>query len=81
VATTARRQQTAITIRSTRAAELLRTLVRPGRSQADVVEEALERLAARPKSALEALTPKEPLDFDWEPARANIIPREVDFSD
>lgn len=79
--TTARRQQTAITIRSTRAAELLRRLVRPGRNQADVVEEALEQLANKPMSLAEALRPKEPMDFDWEPPRAIIIPREVDFSD
>ncbi len=41
---TARRKQTAITIRSTRAAERLALLTRDGRSQAQVIEQALEEL-------------------------------------
>lgn len=41
---TARRKQTAITIRSTRAAERLALLTRDGRSQAQVIEEALEQM-------------------------------------
>ncbi|UVO54942.1 hypothetical protein [Sphingomonas sp. SUN039] len=41
---TARRNQTAITIRSARAAERLALLTRDGRSQASVVEEALDRM-------------------------------------
>lgn len=81
MANVARRQQTAITIRSTRAAELLRQLVRPDRSQADVIEEALERLVARPRSALEALMPREPMDVDWEPPRSQITGRAIDLSD
>ena len=76
-----RRQQTAITIRSTRAAELLRQLVRPDRSQADVIEEALERLVARPQSARQALMPKERMDFNWEPPRGQIMGRPVDLND
>jgi hypothetical protein len=41
---TARRKQTAITIRSARAAERLALLTRDGRSQAQVIEEALEKM-------------------------------------
>jgi hypothetical protein len=41
---TARRKQTAITIRSARAAERLALLTRDGRSQARVIEEALDRM-------------------------------------
>lgn len=41
---TARRKQTAITIRSARAAERLALLTRDGRSQARVIEEALEQM-------------------------------------
>jgi hypothetical protein len=41
---TARRKQTAITIRSGRAAERLALLTRDGRSQAQVIEEALDRM-------------------------------------
>jgi antitoxin VapB len=41
-----RRKQTPITIRSDRAAARLKLLTRGGRSQADVIEEALERLPA-----------------------------------
>jgi antitoxin VapB len=41
---TARRAQTPITIRSDRAAARLALLKRPGRSQASIIEEALERL-------------------------------------
>jgi antitoxin VapB len=40
----ARRQQTAITIRSDQAAKRLAVLTRNGRSQAEVIEEALEKL-------------------------------------
>lgn len=41
---TARRKQTAITIRSARAAARLALLTRDGRSQARVIEEALEQM-------------------------------------
>ena len=41
-----RRKQTPITIRSDRAAARLKLLTRDGRSQAEVIEEALERLPA-----------------------------------
>jgi hypothetical protein len=41
---TARRKQTAITIRSARAAERLALLTRDGRSQARVIEEALDQM-------------------------------------
>lgn len=39
-----RRQQTPITIRSDKAAQKLALLTKAGRSQADVIEEALEKL-------------------------------------
>jgi hypothetical protein len=78
---TARRRQPPITIRSARAVELLRTLVGPGRSQAEVIEQALELMAARGRSLAELLTPKVALDFDWEPPRSNLVAREADLSD
>ncbi len=77
----ARRQQPPITIRSARAVELLRTLVGPGRSQAEVIEQALEQMAARGRSLAELLTPKVALDFDWEPSRSTLSHREADLSD
>lgn len=39
-----RRQQPAITIRSARVADRLRVLTRDGRSQVEVIEEALDRM-------------------------------------
>ena len=77
----ARRQQPPITIRSTRAADLLRLLTRGGRSQADVIEEALEAMAARRRSLADALQPTEPLDFDWEPPRSMIAGNDPALSD
>jgi hypothetical protein len=44
MAAATRRTQTAITIRSARAAERLALLTRDGRSQARVIEEALEQM-------------------------------------
>jgi hypothetical protein len=78
---TARRQQPPITIRSARAVELLRTLVGPGRSQAEVIEQALEQMAARGRSLAELLMPKVALDFDWEPPRANPVLRDAGLAD
>lgn len=46
--TTARRRQPPITIRSAKAAERLALLTRDGRSQAQVIEEALERMPLPP---------------------------------
>lgn len=43
-----RREQPAITIRSARAFERLKVLTRDGRSQAQVIEEALDRMPAPP---------------------------------
>jgi hypothetical protein len=43
-----RRQQTPITIRSDRAAERLAILTRAGKSQAEVIEDALENAPAPP---------------------------------
>ena len=77
----ARRQQPPITIRSARAAALLRRLTASGRSQADIIEEALERMAAQRKTLAVALTPTAPQDFDWEPPRADIAARTPDLSD
>lgn len=75
----ARRRQPPITIRSTRAVELLRRLAGDGRSQVEIIEEALEQLAQRRGSLAAALRPSEPLDFDWEPPRAVMSARDVDF--
>ena len=87
----ARRRQPPITIRSTRAAELLRRLAVGGRSQAAVIEEALERMASQRKSAAQALAPAEAHDFEWhdfewhdfewEPALSTIAARSAPFDD
>lgn len=77
----ARRRQPPITIRSTRATALLRRLATGGRSQADIIEEALERMASQRKTISEALTPIVPQTFDWEPIRSNMASRAPDFDD
>ncbi|AOH87274.1 hypothetical protein AWL63_24300 (plasmid) [Sphingomonas panacis] len=77
----ARRQQPPITIRSARAAELLRLLVRPGRSQAEVIEEALEQLATRGRTLADALMPRAAMDFDWEPPRSTLAALTVDLDE
>jgi hypothetical protein len=81
MANATRRRQPPITIRSTRATALLRRLATSGRSQAEIIEEALERMAAQRKTLAQALTPLEPQDFDWEPARSTIAARIPDFDD
>lgn len=78
---TARRRQPPITIRSQRATALLRRLATGGRSQADIIEEALERMVSQRKTLAEALTPHDPHDFDWEPARSHMASRVPDFDD
>ncbi len=78
---TARRRQPPITIRSQRATALLRRLAAGGRSQADIIEEALERMASQRKTLAEALTPPASEDFDWEPDRSNITSRVPNFED
>lgn len=78
---TARRQQPPITIRSQRAVELLRKLVGPGRSQAQVIEQALEQMAAGHRSLAALLTPDVATDFEWEPPRANPLLRTPDLGD
>lgn len=78
---TARRRQPPITIRSERATALLRRLATGGRSQADIIEEALERMASQRKTLAEALTPPCPQDFDWEPVHSHITSRVPDFDD
>ena len=78
---TARRRQPPITIRSERATALLRRLASGGRSQAEIIEEALERMASQRKTLSEALKPDVPQDFDWEPARSNIASNTPDLGD
>lgn len=51
----ARRRQTPITIRSERAASRLALLTRDGRSQAQVIEEALDRMPLPPVADREAI--------------------------
>ena len=77
----ARRHQPPITIRSTRAAALLRRLATGGRSQADIIEEALERMASQRKTLSQALAPVVPHTFGWEPTHSNIVSRAPDFDD
>lgn len=77
----ARRHQPPITIRSARATALLRRLAIGGRSQVDIIEEALERMALQRKTLSEALAPVVPQDFDWEPARSSLTSRVPDFED
>lgn len=78
---TARRRQPPITIRSARAAALLRRLAVGGRSQVDIIEEALENMASQRNTLSKALAPVEPHDFDWEPPRSGIVARTPDFAD
>ncbi|ODP38805.1 MULTISPECIES: hypothetical protein [Sphingomonas] len=73
---TVRRQQPPITIRSSKAVELLRLLSTSGRSQAEIIEEALEHMADRRRSLAAALRPSEPVHFDWEPPRASMSSRD-----
>ena len=87
---TARRRQRPITIRSERAAARLALLTRDGRSQAEVIEEALERMPLPPQARapeerlarLEAITakgrglPRTPMtDFDAETYGPDGLPR------
>lgn len=78
---TARRRQPPITIRSARATALLRRLATSGRSQVEIIEEALERMASQRKTLSEVLTPDVPQDFDWEPQRSNIASHIPDLDD
>ena len=78
---TARRRQPPITIRSARATALLRRLATRGRSQADIIEEALERMALQRKTLAEALAPNVPQDFDWDPPRSTITAHTPDLDD
>lgn len=77
----ARRRQPPITIRSARARVLLRRLATGGRSQADIIEEALERMASQRKTLYEALAPDVQQDFDWEPTRSTIASNPPDLDD
>jgi hypothetical protein len=58
------RRQPPFTIRSTLATVLLRRLTSGGRSQVDILEEALESMASQRKTLSEALTPPAPQPFD-----------------
>ena len=77
----ARRRQPPITIRSARAAALLRRLATGGRSQVDIIEEALERMASQRKTLSQALAPVAPQPFGWEPPRSTIASRAPDFDE
>lgn len=77
----ARRNQPPITIRSARASALLRRLAVGGRSQVEIIEEALERMAGQRQTLAQALAPATPQDFDWEPARSSIAARVPAFDD
>lgn len=77
----ARRHQPPITIRSARAVALLRRLAASGRSQADIIEEALERMASGRQTVAQALAPRQPQSFDWEPERSVIAAVPVSFDD
>jgi hypothetical protein len=68
-----RRQQTPITIRSDKAAECLAILTKDGRSQAEVIEEALDRLTLSSKDRL----PDEAFlaEFDELARKAAAVPR------
>ncbi len=78
---TARRRQPPITIRSERATALLRRLATGGRSQVEIIEEALERMATGRKTLSEALAPVVPQDFDWELARSTLAAHIPDLDD
>lgn len=78
---TARRNQPPITIRSARAAALLRRLAAGGRSQADIIEEALERMVSGRETVAQLLAPRQPQSFDWEPERSTIAAPPVSFDD
>jgi hypothetical protein len=77
--TATRRSQPPITIRSARATALLRRLASGGRSQAAIIEEALEKMAAQRLTVAEALAPAVPHDFDWEPTRSTLASLAPDF--
>jgi hypothetical protein len=76
-----RRSQPPITIRSARASALLRRLASSGRSQVEIIEEALERMASQRKTLSEALAPAAPQDFDWEPDRSTLTSRTPNLDD
>jgi hypothetical protein len=78
---TARRRQPPITIRSSRATELLRRLAVSGRSQAEIIEDALERLAGQSKTLAQALAPEVPHGFEWDVPRSMISAPAPDFDD
>jgi hypothetical protein len=59
----------------------LRRLTSGGRSQADIIEEALERMASQRQTLAEALAPSSPQNFDWETERSGIAGRVPDFGD
>lgn len=76
-----RRAQPALTIRSTRAVERLKLLTRDGRSQAQVVEEALERMPLPEQPALppEEVARRARIDTLIETLSRSGIPSMADF--
>lgn len=74
-----RRLQLAITIRSERATERLRKLVKPDHSQTEVIEGAPEQETAARRSLATALTSTIAFDFDWEPPYAQLVSRNGSF--
>lgn len=80
-----RRKQPSITIRSQRAVERLKLLTRDGRSQAAIVEEALERMPLPPQERLtlqqreaRIMEILERIDPDSIPTMAEFDAREYD---
>ena len=73
-----RREQPSITIRSARAAERLKLLTRDGRSQAQVIEEALERMPV-PKAGDDIETRRARIMAILERVDATRIPSMAEF--
>ena len=76
--TTARRRQQPITIRSTKAAERLALLTRDGRSQAQVIEEALERMPLPPVEDRDAIISRIRALVASIPKRSHSVMAEID---
>lgn len=78
MATVGCRQQQTITVRSDRAAARLALLTRAGRSQVDVIEEALERMPLPPQGDVEGCRARIDAILQSVPARAYPTMAEVD---
>ncbi len=75
---TARRHQPPITIRSAKAAERLALLTRDGRSQAQVIEEALERMPLPPPTDRDAIIARIRAIVASVPKRSYSVMAEID---